>query len=340
MNYQEVVKNAKDHIGPYCKLCSECNGVACRGKIPGPGGKGTGLGFIRNYQELKKIRLKMDTIYSAETPQIEAELFGKKVSAPIYVAPIGGVAMHYSGDYNDFTYSEAALEGSVAAGTCAFTGDCVQDAVFKETLQALKKAQGLGIPTIKPWSIKEVLERLSWVEETKAFAFAMDIDAAGLAILAMQGKPVAPMSAADLKKISSSTKLPFILKGIMTVEGAQKALEAGAKGIVVSNHGGRVLDETPSTIEVLPEIVKAVGDKMTILIDGGFRSGLDVFKALALGAHGVLIARPFATAIYGGGVEGVKLLHQKLQAELKEAMIMTGAKNLKEINSSKISLQK
>ncbi len=336
MNFQEVIQNAKQNIGPYCKICVECNGIACRGKIPGPGGKGTGLGFIRNYQELKKIRLKMDTIYSPKAISTEVELFDKKFAAPIFVAPIGGVAMHYSNLYNDFTYSEAVLEGSLAANTCAFTGDCVQDAVFKETMQALKKVRGQGIPTIKPWSFKEVIERIRLVEDAGAFAFAMDIDAAGLAILAMQGKPVAPMSVNDLKEISKSTKLPFILKGIMTVEGAKKALEANAQGIIVSNHGGRVLDETPSTIEVLPEIIKAVGDKMTVLIDGGFRSGLDVFKALALGAHGVLIARLFASAVYGGGPEGVKLYHQKLQAELKEAMLMTGASTLEEINSSKI----
>ena len=93
---------------------------------------------------------------------------------------------------------------------------------------------------------------------------------------------------------------PLILKGIMTVKGALTAKEAGAKAIVVSNHGGRVLDQCPSTAEVLPAIVEAVGQEMTVLVDGGIRSGVDVFKALAMGADGVLIARPFVTAVYGG----------------------------------------
>ena len=97
---------------------------------------------------------------------------------------------------------------------------------------------------------------------------------------------------------------PFILKGIMTVKGAEKALEAGAAGIIVSNHGGRVLDQCPATAEVLPAIVDAVGGKMKIFVDGGIRSGMDVFKALALGADAVLIARPFVTAVYGGGSGG------------------------------------
>lgn len=105
----------------------------------------------------------------------------------------------------------------------------------------------------------------------------------------------------------------------MTARGAEKALEAGASGIVVSNHGGRVLDHCPATAEVLPEIVDAVGGKMTIFVDGAIRSGMDMFKALALGADAVLIGRPFVTTVYGGGEEGVQLYVQKLKAELADS---------------------
>ena len=117
----------------------------------------------------------------------------------------------------------------------------------------------------------------------------------------------------------------------MTVKGAMKAMEAGAAAIVVSNHGGRVLDECPATAEVLEEIVKAVDGKMKILVDGGIRSGVDVFKALALGADGVLICRPFVTALYGGAEEGVKAYIEKIGAELMDTMAMCGAASLKEI---------
>ena len=122
----------------------------------------------------------------------------------------------------------------------------------------------------------------------------------------------------------------------MTVAGAKKALEAGASAIIVSNHGGRVLDQCPSTAEVLPAIVDAVGGKMTILVDGGIRSGIDVFKALALGADGVLIARPFVNMIYGAGAEGVQVYVDKLKAELADAMEMCGAHTIAEINRSMI----
>lgn len=339
MNYQEVLNNAKQNIGPYCKVCPECNGIACRGMIPGPGGKGSGLGFIRSYQDLKKVRLQMDTIYEPKAVSTQTTLFGKTVDLPVFAAPIGAVGLHYSNLYDDLSYSSALLKGCHAAGTVAFTGDGVKDEVFQGTIEAIYELEGWGIPTIKPWSYEEVLNKAKMAEASGALAVAMDIDAAGLAILAAQGKPVAPMSVETLSKIIAQIKVPFVLKGIMTAEGAKKALEAGASGIVVSNHGGRVLDETPSTIEVLPEIVEAVGGKMTILVDGGFRTGLDVFKAIALGAQGVLIGRPFAYAIYGGAEEGVGLYLSKLKAELSEAMLMTGAATIGEITRDKVCVK-
>jgi isopentenyl diphosphate isomerase/L-lactate dehydrogenase-like FMN-dependent dehydrogenase len=122
----------------------------------------------------------------------------------------------------------------------------------------------------------------------------------------------------------------------MTVKGALKALEAGASAIVVSNHGGRVLDQCPSTAEVLPAIVDAVGGKMTVLVDGGIRSGMDVFKALALGADGVLIGRPFVNMIYGAGAEGVQVYVDKLKAELADTMAMCGAHSIDEISRDMI----
>ena len=108
----------------------------------------------------------------------------------------------------------------------------------------------------------------------------------------------------------------------------------GASGIVVSNHGGRVLDQGPATAEVLPAIADAVGGKMTILVDGGIRTGMDVFMALALGGDAVLIGRPFVNMVYGGGAEGVQVYVDKLKAELADTMAMCGAHKLSDIKLS------
>ena len=131
------------------------------------------------------------------------------------------------------------------------------------------------------------------------------------------------------------------MKGIITVKGALKAKEAGAAAIVVSNHGGRVLDQCPATAEVLPEIVEALkGSGMKILVDGGIRDGVTVFKALAMGADGVIIARPFVTAVYGGAEEGVKCYIEKIKAELADTMAMCGAHSISEITGDMIRILK
>ena len=191
---------------------------------------------------------------------------------------------------------------------------------------------GLGIPTVKPWDRDTVFAKLDQAKAAGAKVFAMDIDAAGLPFLKGLQPPAGSKTTAELREIIEYAGVPFLIKGVMTVAGAQKALEAGAAGIVVSNHGGRVMDGVPATAQVLPAIAQAVGGQMTILVDGGIRSGTDLLKALALGADGVLMARPFVTAVYGGGGEGVALLVQKLQGELSDAMAMCGIHSLSEIN--------
>ena len=213
------------------------------------------------------------------------------------------------------------------------TGDGESKDCYTSGIDAIKAAGGLGVPTIKPWGVKDIIDKIKIAEDAGAVAVAMDIDAAGLPVLA-KDKEIGPKSVDDLHQIVKSTKLSFIVKGIMTAASAEKALEAGVYGIIVSNHGGRVLDHTPSTVEVLPEIVKCVGGKIKILIDGGIRTGIDVFKAMALGADAVLIGRPYAIAAYGGGDKGVAMYTEKVGTELIQTMIMTGRQSLNDIDSS------
>lgn len=339
MDYKTLLKNAKKNIET-CRVCPQCNGKACRGEIPGVGGKATGAGFIRNYDKLRDIKINMDTLYSPEEIDTSVELFGKSFKYPVFAAPIGAVKLNYGELYDDYNYQKAIVDGCKNSGVAGFTGDGVKEEVYEASLKAIAENGGWGVPTIKPWKKDEILRKIKIAEDSGALAVAIDIDAAGLALLGMQGKPVSPKSAEEMKEIISSTRLPFILKGIMTVEGAKKALKAGAYGIVVSNHGGRVLDETPSTVEVLPEIAREVKGKMKIFIDGGIRSGLDIFKVIALGADAVLVGRPYAVVAYGGGTEGVEIYTEKLGKELYETMVMTGAKDLSCINENMVTIIK
>lgn len=336
MNFQEVIKNARENIGPYCKACSTCNGHVCKNTIPGPGAKGTGTVAIRNYEKWQEICINMDTICEQKPVSTEIELFGKSFKYPVFAGPVGAVKLHYGDKYTDLEYNEILVAGCNDSGIAAFTGDGTDPKVMEEAAKAIKRCGGMGIPTIKPWDMNTIREKMELAKESGAFAIAMDIDAAGLPFLQNLNPPAGSKSVEELKEIVKMAEVPFILKGIMTPKAARKALEAGVQGIVVSNHGGRVLDQCPATAEVLPSIVEAVGKDMKILVDGGIRTGIDVFKALAMGADAVLAARPFVTAVYGGAEEGVEALAEKLGAELIDTMKMCGAFSIEEISPEMI----
>jgi L-lactate dehydrogenase (cytochrome) len=138
----------------------------------------------------------------------------------------------------------------------------------------------------------------------------------------------------DLEFLRSEWKGPLIVKGILDVDDAIAANDIGADGIVVSNHGGRQLDGVPSTARALPEIAERVGEALTVLVDGGVRSGLDVVRMLALGARGVLLGRAWAYALAAGGEAGVSQLLQLIDAEMRVAMSLTGATSIAAIDSS------
>lgn len=331
MVYEEVLANARTCVGEICKACPICNGKACGARIPGPGAKGTGTVAIQNYEAWQRLCVNMDTICENKPVDLSFEIFGQSFKAPVFAAPIGAMKLHYGDKYDDLEYNDILVSACAGTGIAAFTGDGTNPAVMEGATKAIKAAGGKGIPTVKPWDVNTLAEKFALVKESNAFACAMDVDAAGLPFLKNLTPPAGSKSAAELKEIIEKAGVPFILKGIMTVKGALKAKEAGASAIVVSNHGGRVLDQCPPTAEVLPEIADAVGKDMKIFVDGGIRSGVDVFKALALGADAVLIGRPYVTAVYGGAADGVEALTAKLISELEDAMAMCGAHSLKEI---------
>lgn len=128
----------------------------------------------------------------------------------------------------------------------------------------------------------------------------------------------------DIEWLRARTKLPLLIKGLVRADDAVRAVEAGASGIVVSNHGGRQLDTAPATIDVLPEIAEAVDERIEILIDGGIRRGTDVIKALALGARAVLIGRPLLWGLAVDGESGAGRVLELLRVELDVAMALCG----------------
>lgn len=142
-----------------------------------------------------------------------------------------------------------------------------------------------------------------------------------------------------LERLREASKIPVIVKGIMTAEDTELAVKNGLSGVIVSNHGARQLDQVGSTIEALPECVRAAGGKIPVLIDGGFRRGTDVFKALALGAAAVGIGRPYLWGLAAFGQRGVVRVMEILRAELAADMGMAGTGKISQIDSSYVRIR-
>lgn len=339
VDIKEVRSVAREKMKGYCRVCPVCNGVACAGEVPGMGGSLTGSTFKSNVEDLSKVKLRLKTIHNAKVPNLKFDFFNTELDFPVIAAPITGSAFNMGGALTEREYIDSAVNGSISSGTIAMIGDSADLTMYDDGLEVLKAVGGKGVAIIKPRENSHVIENIKKAESANLIAAGMDIDGAGLVTMALKGQPVGPKTVEELKEIVSSTKLPFILKGIMTVEEAELAVEIGAKAIVVSNHGGRILDHVESSARALLEISKAVKGKIMILADGGIRSGVDVFKMLALGADAVLIGRPIIIGAFGGYKEGVSLVLNNMKNELYQAMMLTGSKDLTSIDTSKISIQ-
>ncbi len=328
MSYADLCAAARGNIGPFCKACPVCDGRACAGVMPGPGDKGVGRVAEKNWRSWQGLSVNMDTLHEPFSVNTSTTALGNKLSLPIMIGPVGDVQRHYGDRYNTVSYNHCVLTAAAGKGTLAWTGDGLDASIMTEACDLIAALDGRGVPTVKPWDGDTIEKKLDEALAARPAAVAMDIDAAGLPFLRGMNPPAGAKSPEQIAAVAErchEASVPFVLKGVMTVSAALRASEAGVDAVVVSNHGGRVLDGVPTTADVLPSIVDAVGDRVEILVDGGIRSGLDVFRALALGARACLVCRPFVVAAYGGGEDGVRSYLDQLQAELVDVMEMCGA---------------
>ena len=333
MTYQEVLENARKTI-KNCNACPECNGLACGSKMPGPGSKAGGA--HENWKAWRNIRLNIDTFAPNTDVDTTFRLFGQEFSMPLFTGPIGTL-LQYSDTDVTVEFNDGVMQAAKEHGIINCFGDGLAPQTVPGALASIEKYGVASVPVLNPMPNEKIIRTMEEVEKSSAFAVAVVVDSAGLGIWNKLGSGgMGSKTIEDLKLLKSHTKKPFIVKGIMNARAAERALEAGADAIMVSNHGGRVLADAPATAAVLPEIVQAVGGKTVVIVDGGIRSGGDIFKALAMGADAALICRPFATAWFGGGSEGVGVYIEKLRAELVEAMYMCGARSLAEIRPDMI----
>jgi hypothetical protein len=206
--------------------------------------------------------------------------------------------------------------------------------------EQFKEVADTGVPTVrivKPFrDTQAMVKELKEAEKAGAIAVGTDIDffyGAKRGDRPAGPKTMGPKSLEELKMLAQVTKLPFILKGVLSVEDAEKALAIGAGGIVVSNHAGVVIDYAAHPLEVLPEIKKVIGGRMPIFVDSGIRRGADVMKALALGADAVLAGWALVMGLAANGSQGVAEIIDILTAELQRIMSVTGCRRVADIDS-------
>jgi isopentenyl diphosphate isomerase/L-lactate dehydrogenase-like FMN-dependent dehydrogenase len=205
--------------------------------------------------------------------------------------------------------------------------------------EQVKEVLRTGVNTVrivKPFrELDAMVKELQQAEEGGAVAVGTDITffyGGKRADKTFAPKAMGPKSVADMKTLVTATKLPFVVKGVLSTEDAEKALEIGAGAIVVSNHGGAIIDYAAHPLEVLPEIKQVIGNRIPVIVDSGFRRGSDVMKALALGADAVLVGWAIAMGLAANGSEGVAEMVNILTSELQRIMSVTGCRDLSKID--------
>jgi 4-hydroxymandelate oxidase len=341
---EEVRDRARAKLRGICGVYPACDGKPDRicqreayGKPIGFGGAGSGASFTANVEALVSLKLRTRLVGKHFDPDTRLDFVGRELSVPAMGASTSGIS-RYGDAIDERDFCLATIRGCREAGTLSWRGDTYFYTVDDNpALDAIEAEGGGAVPIFKPRA-QDVLKRLiERAERAGVPAVGVDLDGCGSTIMAKHGQPVFRKTAEDIRELVSSTSLPFIVKGIMTPEDAGVCVEAGARVVAVSNHGGRVLDSTPGVAAVLPDIYARVGGRAVVVADGGVRTGFDVLKMSALGARAVLIGRDVIRAAVGGGTVGVRFHMERLRSVLAHAMIMTGCPDLASVGAEVLS---
>ena len=311
-----------------------------------------------NREAFARYRFRFKILASADRADLSNEVLGQHFRMPVHLAPTaiqrmahpGGEAAAYRGAtdagiaYCLSTMSSVSIEDVAAAATgprwfqLYMNPDrAVNASLVERAVDAGYSAIVLTVDLPKTGRRERDIRNAFSLPEGLRYA---NLDARGAAPadgpdpfaqnVNAQTNPA--LTWGDLEWLVARTSLPVIVKGVVRADDARHTVEAGARGLIVSNHGGRQLDYAIASLDALPEVVQAVGRDVPVLIDGGVRRGTDVLKALCLGAHGVLIGRPFLYALAVGGADGVSRMLAMLREEIEVSMTLLGVKRLSELS--------
>ena len=328
------------------------------------GGAADELTLQDNRQAFDRLRLRSRVLQDLRGGNTRLRLFGQDYEHPIFVAPVAYQKLaHADGELACVLGASALRAGMVVSTQASIELETIaaqaQTPLWFQlyiqpdrdfTAALVRRAEAAGYRALV-LTVDAPVSGIRNREQRAGFALPAGIEAVnlrGMRPLAVSADPSAsslllggPLlnaapTWADLAWLRAQTRLPILLKGILSAADAEQALAAGVDGLIVSNHGGRTLDGLPATIEALPEVAAAVQGRVPVLLDGGIRRGTDILKALALGADAVLVGRPCIFALAVAGAVGVAHVLQLLRAELEVAMALTGCADLASIGPQTI----
>ena len=265
--------------------------------------------------------LRVETRYlDAVHPTLDFELYGERFAAPIMTAALSHL------DHFMFPGAAEALARGAAAANAVLWYGMADDG----EIERLAAAGARMVEIIKPYADRDLIyKKIAHAEALGLLAVGIDIDhpfSDDGGVDVVDGFPMAPLRTAELEEIVKAAKLPVILKGVLSRRDAERGLGAGAQGLVLSHHNNRIEYAAPP-LAMLPEIAQIAGD-VPLFVDCEIQTGMDAFKALALGAKGVCIGRPLMTAIKEGGADAVRDYLVKAAGGLRKAMAYTGCTDL------------
>lgn len=323
------------------------------------GGAGDEWTLRENHAAFDRLPLRNRVLCDLSSATTRTRLFGSDLAAPILLAPVAFQRMAHPDGELATALAAGAVDTAMVVSTQAsfdlddLAGQASSPLWFQLYIQPdrdftaalVRRAERAGYRALVV-TVDAPATGMRWREQRAGFAFPPGIEAVNLR--GMVNLPHAPREALlfgtplaqtaptwdAIAWLRSLTGLPIILKGISLPDDARRAIDIGADGVIVSNHGGRTLDGTAATIDLLPPIVDAVAGAVPVLMDGGIRRGTDVLRALALGASAVLVGRPYIFALAAAGAPGVAHVLRLLRAELELAMALTGCSDVAAIDRS------
>ena len=324
------------------------------------GAANDGITLRANREAYERIALHYPVFRDVTVRDSATSVLGEKISFPVMVAP---TAFHrLACEQGECATARAAARAGTVMVISTLATTLLEEVtaaadgptwfqlyIYKDrgaTLELVRRAEAAGCRALvltvdtAVWGRREAdvrnnltppkgLSVVNLAAQAKQ-AFPEGVSGSGLAAYTAEMLD-ASLTWQDLAWLLTQTKLPVLLKGVVRADDAARAVEYGAAGVVVSNHGGRQLDSAPATIEALPRVVEAVAGRVPVLVDGGVRRGTDVVKALALGARAVLIGRPVLWGLAVAGEDGAYRVLELLKAEFDLAMALCGARTVGEV---------